>query len=341
MSRPRLLLLAVPAALLLAALAPGRWWEAATLLWTLSDGARPGQVLRQATAAGDLYRTGEAARAGIVLLSGVSPQGKDDPRLVRFAEALATARFAVLAPEPPGLRALRVSAADAAHVTEAVRALRRQGVPVGVGAFSYAVGPAILAALELGPEVAFVLAIGGYHDLTRVVRHFTTGPADPRAKWLFARANAARLERPQDRQALAVMANRKLADDSAPVADLMGDFGPDGRAVVALVANRDPARVSDLLAALPPSVARELAALDLARRDLGRLAAPALLVHGRDDPVVPVSESESLARALPRAELYVLDDLRHVDAGWTLRDAFAMLRAAEALLRLRDARPLG
>lgn len=337
----RILLLAAPAALLLAALAAQRWWEAAALLWSLSDGVAPGQVLRQATPAGDLYRGPEPARAGVVLLPGVSPHGKDDVRLVRFAEALAAARFAVLVPEPPGLRELRVSARDAEHVAAAARVLRRQGVPVGVGAFSYGVGPAILAALELGPEVAFVLAVGGYHDLTRVVRHFTTGSADPRAKWLFARANAASLERPQDRQALTVMANRKLADEDAAIADLMGDFGPEGRAVVALVTNRDPARVPDLLDGLPAAVKRELAALDLARRDLSALTAPVLLVHGRDDPVLPASESESLADALPNARLFVLEDLRHVDAGWSLRDGLTLVRAARALLQLRDAQPLG
>ncbi len=336
MTRRLSLLLLAAAALTLAAFGPTPWVEAALLLRDLARGVAPGEVSRETRTDGDLYRGAPPARAGIVLLPGVSPQGKDDPRLVRFAEALAAARFAVLVPDVPGLRALQVSAADAEPVVAAARRLRGQGLPVGLGAFSYAVGPAVLAALELGPEAAFVLAVGGYHDLTRVVRHFTTGSADRRAKWLFVRANAGRLERPEERQALTVMANRKFADENAEIADLMGDLGPDGRAVVALVSNRDPARVPGLLAALPAAIRGELEALDLARRDLARLSAPLLLVHGRDDPVIPAQESVALADAAPDARLYLLDDLSHVDAAWTLRDGFAMLRAARALLRLRD-----
>ena len=335
MLRPTLLVIALAiGGLTGCAFAP--WLESGLLLRDVARGVAPGEVSREPGAAGDLYRGRPPARSGIVLLPGVSPQGKDDPRLVRFAEALAASRFAVLVPELPGLRALRVSAADADAVVVAVRRLRGQGLPVGLGAFSYAVGPALLAALELGPEAAFVLAIGGYHDLSRVVRHFTTGDADRRAKWLFVQANVSRLERPEERQALTVMANRKLSDENAGIADLMGDLGPDGRAVVALVTNRDPARVAALLEGLPAAIRSELHALDLARRDLAALSAPLLLVHGRDDPVIPAAESASLAAAAPQAHLFLLDDLAHVDAGWALRDGLTMLRAARELLRLRD-----
>lgn len=336
MTRGRALLLFALAAVALLVVTQARWLEAGVLLWRLAQGAAAGSVSREVGEAGDLYTSDAAARAGIVLLPGVSPAGKDDVRLVRFAEALAASRFRVFVPELAGVRALRVSASDAAVLVEAVRTLRREGLRVGLGAFSYAVGPALLAALELGPEAAFVLAIGGYHDLTRIVAHFTAGDADPRAKWLFVKANAGRLPAPEERQALEIVANRKLADPDADIGDLLGDLGPDGRAVMALVANGDAARVSELIDALPEPVRAELHALDLARRDLSALAAPLLLVHGRNDPVAPVGESQSLARAAPQARLYVLEDLRHVDAGWSLRDGLAMLRAAEALLSLRD-----
>jgi len=336
MRRSRALLLFAFAAVALVGLAQARWLEAGVLLWRLAQGVASGSVSRAIGEAGDLYASDEPARAGIVLLPGVSPAGKDDVRLVRFAEALAASGFRVFVPELAGLRELRVSASDAHALVEAARTLRQEGLHVGVGAFSYAVGPALLAAMELGAEAAFVMAIGGYHDLTRIVAHFTTGAADPRAKWLFVRANAGRLRAPEERQALEIVAHRKLADPGAGIDDLLGDLGPDGRAVMALVDNRDPARVAALIEGLPETIRAELHALDLARRDLSTLAAPLLLVHGRNDPVAPVEESPSLARAAPRARLYVLEDLRHVDAGWSLRDGLAMLQAAHALLSLRD-----
>jgi pimeloyl-ACP methyl ester carboxylesterase len=336
MSRRRAALLILWLAAAALAVAQARWLEAGFLLWRLAQGAPPDAVAREIGPEGDLYASGKAPRAGIVLLPGVSPDGKDDARLVRFAQALATARFRVFVPELPEVRALRVSASDSAALVEAVRALRRDGLRVGLGAFSYAVGPAVLAALELGPEAAFVLAVGGYHDLTRIVAHFTAGPADPRAKWLFVRANASRLPAPEERQALTVIANRKLADPGAAIGDLLGDLGRDGRAVLALVDNGDPAQVARLIDALPAAVREELVALDLARRDLSRLTAPLLLIHGRNDPVAPAQESVSLAGAAREARLFVLEDLHHVDAGWTLRDGLTMLRAAHALLSLRD-----
>jgi hypothetical protein len=42
-------------------------------------------------------------------------------------------------------------------------------------AFSYAAGPAILAALEaeIRERTGFILAVGGYHDLGQVLTFFT------------------------------------------------------------------------------------------------------------------------------------------------------------------------
>ena len=64
-----------------------------------------------------------------------------------------------------------------------------------------------------------------------------------------------------------------------------------------------------------------------------------MLLHGRDDPIIPETESRALARALPagRAHLYLPDSLAHADfeasgAG----DAMVLLPAAYRLLRLRD-----
>jgi len=91
-------------------------------------------------------------------------RGKDDPRLVAFATTLARTRFLVLVPGLPNLRALRVQAEDALGVVDAFsHLLSRSEFPTrgraGIGAFSYAVGPAVLAALEPGirERVDFVL----------------------------------------------------------------------------------------------------------------------------------------------------------------------------------------
>jgi hypothetical protein len=196
--RRRHLLIAAAALLLLAGCAPLRHYQSLLVLADAGAGHGPSRwkevtqpPRRQSVAfdvngrlhTGDLYLSADAEPvAGIVLVPGAVPEGKDDARLVAFAMTLARARFAVLAPELPGFRELRVQPTDARAVADAFAYLasRPDLAPegrAGVGAFSYSVGPAVLAALEpdIRERVRFIVAVGGYHDLFRAVRFFTTG----------------------------------------------------------------------------------------------------------------------------------------------------------------------
>jgi len=353
-------------AVTLGACSPQRVYESARLLADLAEPA-PTRAAEADRAnidyrisgrdhQGDLYRPAAGARAALVLVPGVTPQGRDDPRLVAFAQALARARFTVLVPEIANLRALRVSPDDATAIADALRHLSdSEAGPVGLAAVSYAAGPAVIAALapDLAGRIGFLALIGGYYDMTAVVAFFTTGqyrpgPGQPwqqgrpnrYGKWAFVEANAERLEDRRDQVLLQAMAQRKRADLEADVSDLAGRLGPEGRAVLALLENRDPARVSSLIEGLPRPIVDDLRALDLAGRDLSALPAPAILIHGRDDPVIPFTESRALAAALgaERAELYLVDNLAHVDLGPAgLGDALTLWRAAYDLLTARDA----
>jgi len=64
----------------------------------------------------------------------------------------------------------------------------------------------------------------------------------------------------------------------------------------------------------PAGVMRQLAAI-LASGNrteaLRKVEAPALVIHGRIDPLVPFPAGEATARALPRAELLAFDDMAH------------------------------
>ncbi|MEE8623188.1 MAG: alpha/beta hydrolase, partial [Alphaproteobacteria bacterium] len=84
----------------------------------------------------------------------------------------------------------------------------------------------------------------------------------------------------------------------------------------------------------------DMAALDLKKQDFSKLAARLILVHGRDDAIIPYSESEALAAVAPRADLYVVDSLAHVDLGLGgLVDTIVLWRAVYRLLAERDAAP--
>ena len=307
--------------------------------------------------AADLYTPqGATARAGLVLVPGAAEDGRRDPRLVEFAEILARAEFAVLVPDIPSFRELRPSPDSVHEIVDGVGQLRdsgdlASGLRLGIGAFSIASGPAVLAALDAPDCCAadFLMLVGGYHDLPRTLTFLTTGyfevDGEPRqrepdtyGKWVYALSNAGRLPDPADRAALAALARRKLNDPEAAVADLLAALGPAGRAVYDFIDNRDPARVPRLLAALPAGVRADIEALDLAARDLSGLHADFILVHGLDDDIIPYTESVSLATALPqgRSRLFLLEGLHHVDRELRGLDAWRMWRALQTLLSQRD-----
>ncbi|MFI5021731.1 MAG: alpha/beta hydrolase family protein [Alphaproteobacteria bacterium] len=353
-------------ALLVAAwlvLSPPRAIEAGVLLSELARGEVPLSIPASlswqsggAAETGDLYRPPQGARAALLLVPGVAETGKDDPRLVSFARGLAAHGFLVLVPDLPGPKALRVGHEDIGEIADAAAyllSLPHGAGPLGIAAISYGVGPAILAALEprLRDRVGFLVALGGYYDATSVLTFFTTGYwrreaggpwqlGRPNAygKWVFVLANASRLDSYPDRERLEAIARRKLANLEADVSGLEESLGPQGRATMALLDNRDPLRVPELIATLPQRIQAEIEALDLAGKDLSGLHAQVLLIHGRDDAIVPYSESIALAKALgPRAHLYLLDRLAHASlTPGDLADAWRLWRAAVGLLSLRD-----
>lgn len=315
----------------------------------------------------DLYTPqtagGSGIRAGLVLVPGAAETGRRDSRLVEFAELLARSGFAVLVPDIPSFRELRPSPDSVREIAMGVAELRAGGVlgaglRLGIGAFSIASGPAMLAALAAGPDsnqsgqVDFLLLVGGYHDLPRTLTYMTTGyfeaDGQPRqrapdvyGKWVYALSNAGRLSEPADRVALATMAHRRMADPGARIDDLLVQLGPAGQSVYDFIDNLDPTRVPGLLTRLPAAVRDDIAALDLATRDLSGLEADFILVHGLDDSIIPYTESVSLAAALPpgRSKLFLLEGLHHVDREVRGLDAWRMWRAVQAVLAQRDRGP--
>jgi pimeloyl-ACP methyl ester carboxylesterase len=308
---------------------------------------------------GDLYPPPGQAGAALVLVPGVTPAGKDDPRLVRFAQSLSRAGFLVLVPEIENLRDLKVGPGDITAIGDAVSYLAGFAkVPeVGLVAISYAAGPALIVALEAPTRerVGVLAAVGGYYDIQGVITFFTTGyfrrqddsawrqlQPNPYGKWIFLRSNLDRIADPRDRALLSAIAERRLDDPQAEVADLAARLGSEGETVYDLLVNGDPERVGALIAGLPDALRDDLWRLDPRSHDLGALSARLLLVHGREDRVIPFTESQRLDGALPegQAELYLVGSLAHVDLSpLGLVDFLTLWRAAYRLLVLRDSLP--
>lgn len=344
-----------------------RWAEAGYLLTELAQ-PEPGAASARSSVSydvdgrayeGDLYLPDGKPKAGVLLVPGALAAGKDDARLIAFAGVMVDADFAVLVPDIPAIRQLRLRASDAADIADAIVYFSRRpeiaGDPLGIIAFSYAAGPALLAVLDpkVGAKADFVMAVGPYYDAEAVLTFFTTGyfrspegaweHLEPNAygKWLFVASNAVQVAHDQDRGLLAEIARRKLEDAQADVGELAGRLGPEGRSILEFVGNTDPARAPALIAALPEPVRAEIAALDLKRRDLSNLAPALIIVHGYDDPIIPYTESLALQKAVreDKADLYLIQNLSHVDLGEVgLRDAVTLWRAVHHLLVERDRR---
>ncbi len=357
------------ALLLLSGCVPDHPYESALLLADFAAGSGPSRLktqtpvprreslritIRDRSYQADLYTSGEKPMAPLLIVPGAAESGKDDPRLVAFATSLARVRFAVLVPDLPGLRRLQVSTANIQEVADVFSWLlaRPELAPAGRGgmvAFSYGAGPALLAARqpELRERAAFLLLVGGYYDLPAALTYFTTGwyrqegewrHQEPNAygKWVFVQANLERVTDARDRELLRTIAERKMSNLQAPVTDLAARLGPEGRALYAFLTNRDPRRTPLLLRELPAAIREEIAALDLATRDLSHLTARLLLVHGYDDPIIPFTQSVELARAAPDTELFLLRGLYHVDLrpGWV--DRWRLWQLTGSLLGRRD-----
>jgi hypothetical protein len=279
---------------------------------------------------------------------------------VEFAEALTRSGFAVVVPDITALRELRLTPDSVAELSAAVEFTRAgpltapylgQDRQLGIGAFSVAAGLAVLAALEpeSGHQVDFLLLVGGYYDLTRTLTYLTTGfyavdqqrrSIEPNSagKWVYALSNAGALRRQSDRAILGELARARLADPQADTQHLLVQLGPEGRAVYDFIVNQDPDQVEPLIERLPAAARADIEALDLAERDLSKLDAQLILVHGLDDNIIPFGESIALAEAVSdgRARLYLLRGLQHVDRDFDSLDAWRMWRALQALLAQRD-----
>jgi dienelactone hydrolase len=268
----------------------------------------------------DLYAPPALRRPpGLVLVHGLSPAGKDDVRLRDAAALLARAGWAVAVPTVAGLTVLRLRPEDARPVTVSVRTLHAAGYErVAVLGISLGAGPALLAAADptVASSVCSVLALGGYASATELLRYTLTGA--------FAYDGATGRRRVHgDAIAQFARANAELVDEA-------------GRR---LVDNRDPAAFDNLVNGLPDSTRAVLEALSPARV-VASLRAPLVLVHGREDPAVPFTESLRLAAAARAAgrpvRVAIVGSVAHVESGrlaglgdlWRLWAAFYAFRRA-------------
>jgi pimeloyl-ACP methyl ester carboxylesterase len=297
-----------------------------------------------------IYRPGGGKRwPALVFLNGITAQGRHHPEVERLAGALARAGFIVFVPDPPGLSRGEITdrtlTATIAVVRDAADSPYTEDGRVGLVGVSIGASLGLLAAEQpgLASRVTLVAGVAPYTDLENTIRLATTGYTLDEAGQLvryatttflplvIARSLVAGLPASHDRTRL--LAELLRLHEGSP--DPLGLFRrlqpehvvPSARAVVELLANRDPARFDRLYAALPP----ELRAFVIRLSPLvgaSRLRAPVEIASAPHDKYFPLGETKALVRAdrHSRVRLTVTSTLHHAVPSFSLSDLSDLLR---------------
>jgi pimeloyl-ACP methyl ester carboxylesterase len=273
---------------------------------------------------------------GWVVLHGLTRTGRAHPALLRFTRAVAAAGNIVFVPEIPEWRDLRIEP----HLTvdtirEAVRELQRRDdvrhEHVGLFGFSFGATQALVAAADADTAglLSGIASWGGYCDLGGICRFGLTGlheidgvtyqtEPDPYGSWIMA-ANYLAHVPGHESCAPVARALHELALEAGqvgvyawdPVYDptkraLRAGLAPEHRALFDLIApettvrRRDERRLLQLADDIADTALRIDPLLD-PRPYLPQVRTAVLVAHGRDDRLIPFSESIRLARGLPPA----------------------------------------
>ena len=270
---------------------------------------------------------------GWVVLHGVTRPGLDHPQLVRFSRALGASGAAVIIPEVPEWKDLRLAPEVTAPTVEGAISLldghpEVAGNRYGLIGFSFGGPHALVAAAhhDIAPHLAGVVSFGGYCDLLSTVRFQLTGEhewggrlhrtrPDPYGRWVVASnfltaapgyQGAGDVARALWKLAAHTAESRIpawLPDYDSVKERLREKVAPARREIFDLFAprsDRDPDRAR-AEAMLHPLVegGHKVAPLMEPRPLLGRVHQPVQLLHGRGDRLIPYTESARLKEALP------------------------------------------
>ncbi len=303
---------------------------------------------------------GEGPWPAVFFVNGTVPEGRKLPEARRLAEGFARAGYLVVLPDLPGLMEDRITPETVAETAEVARTVADRpdaaGGEVSMVGISTGATLALLAAErhDAGDRVSLVAGVAPYSDIRTILNVATTGryeagngsfarhDADPFLTYVIARSVIAALPPGEDRRALASEMEAIGRGDPNPLGGLRlrgtQDLGPDAAAVVALLANRDPARLDGLYSDLPEGVRADLEAFSpLAGTE--RIRAPVEVATGPNDKYFPASESRNLDAIAPDLRVTVTPAIDHAELQVSPQDATAFAEFDAFVVRaLREAR---
>ena len=279
--------------------------------WFSGDPVRHEVTYPQETGTGvaDVYRIPDGKRrAAVLLFLGANAAGRDDKDVVNLGEALARSGFVVMFHWSPTM-ALQHNI-DPAEIDNLVRAFqfleRQEWVDperVGIGGFCVGASFSLVAAADprISGRVRFVNAFGPYFDakdlLLQVVTRSrldqgvrTPWQPDPLTLKVFANELIETLDDPADN---ALLTKVYLTGEPAD----LGTLTPAGQTVARLLGGAPPQEAAELYDTLPEDFRQAMDRISPSRY-VDDIQAELLVLHDRDDQLVPSAESRRLAAAM-------------------------------------------
>jgi dienelactone hydrolase len=351
---------------------PGRrYWRAGKMLSALSHAHAAGSPAEAASeslieenltvdGAGGSFRArifrlrGQTGGRGLIVAHGIHHEGMNERRMVPFARELARAGLVVMTPEMTDLADYRITAQGVHVIRDAAIYLRGRrdlvdDAPVGLLGFSFAGGLSLVAAAEpeLAGRTAYVVSVGGHHDLERVLRFLIRNKVETPAGVVPMQAHdyglvvllygaVDRFAPEPDRAALRDALRAALHQDHAAATAAAARLTTDrGKQLWQLADAKKLQTLAPELEALVDEQRPQLAALS-PRGRMAAIRAPVYLVHGNGDSVIPPSETEWASAELGKAEHIALITplMEHVEVNKSagVGDKVALLRFIAQML---------
>lgn len=291
-----------------------RWAVVLRLLWYFQRDVSRRKTfrgtLRRSNLVLDHYERGGRVVGTLIFIHGMSALGREDPRVVHLAGALADAGYRVLIPDFPSIRALEIRRQQPDEVLAQLETLAtdRQLVPgvFSLMAVSFSGVFALRAACSkrLAPRICGLCLIGGYYDVGAVCSFLIrANRSDPYGRLLILRSYYREVE-PQSEAFHRVLdrcISENIEQKNAWSADQALDRSDRIEASVYRMLT-DPVEREGLEEKVTRAFGEAWrgyrSKLDFVYRDT-----PIFLIHGRNDRLIPSGESKRLARRLAEQKI--------------------------------------
>ena len=326
--------------------------------WFTKEPVRREVTYPQAAGTGvaDIYRIpDDKERAAVLLFLGANAAGRDDEDVVNLGNALARAGFVVMFHWSPTMALhSNIDPSEIENLIWAFQYLReREFVDrhrVGIGGFCVGASFALVAAADarIREDVSFINAFGPYYDAGDLLLQVASRaryyqgqrePWEPDSLTLKVLANELieTLVDPRERE---VMTRLYLERADVPQSNLERLSDPAMR-VRRLLDGTTPEEAQELYRQLPADFRENMSRISPSTY-VGSLKARLMILHDRDDRLVPAAESRRLAEALEQrgdfryTELLAFEHVRPTSGGgiWELtKEGFKLSRHMYGILR--------